>query len=506
MKNAYRGDKMKENKLYTLVTSDTATIYWYKPVELTDELSYTVYLDGKECGKTDRTHFTIKKLKSNHKYRVKVEYTIKKKSARAVKIDKVSFVTPKEKKIIDVTKEPYKAVGDGKTMNTKAFQMAIDEAGPKDRIYIPGGIYLTGALHLHGNIDIYIEKGAVLKGTENPRDYLPKIPSRFEGIEMMCYSSLINMGTMDHSSDINCENVIIHGKGTIESGGRKLAERIIEEEKKHIDTGSLNLSEYEKEETLPGRARPRLINISNSKNVRISGLNLKYGASWNVHMIYSQDVVTDHCSFYSEDVWNGDGWDPDSSHDCTIFACEFNTGDDAIAIKSGKNPEGNVINIPTKNINIFDCISKFGHGIVIGSEISGGIDNVNIWDCDMTDSSNGFEIKATKKRGGHVRNINIRDSKFSRILMHSVNYNDDGEAANDKPEFTDCRFSNVMISGRYLDEDKKKKSCNAIEIIGFDEPELISNIYFDRVGIYNRSNIVVQNCSNVNMNRISTYL
>ena len=124
----------------------------------------------------------------------------------------------------------------------------------------------------------------------------------------------------------------------------------------------------------------------------------------------------------------------------------------------------------------------------------------------MTDSSNGFEIKATKKRGGHVRNINIRDSKFSRILMHSVNYNDDGEAANDKPEFTDCRFSNVMISGRYLDEDKKKKSCNAIEIIGFDEPELISNIYFDRVGIYNRSNIVVQNCSNVNMNRISTYL
>ena len=497
---------MKENKLYTLVTSDTATIYWYKPEEMTDELSYTVYLDGKEYGQTDRTHYTLRKLKANHKYRVKVIYSSAKKSGKTGKIDKVSFVTAKEKKIIDVTKAPYHAVGDGRTMNTKAFQMAIDEAGPKDRIYIPEGVYLTGALHLHGNTDIYLEKGAVIKGTDNPRDYLPKIPSRFEGIEMMCYSSLINMGTMDHSADINCENVIIHGSGTIESGGKKLAERIIEEEKKHIDTSNLILSEYEKEETLPGRVRPRLINISNSKNIRLSGLNLKDGASWNVHMIYSQDVVTDHCNFYSEDVWNGDGWDPDSSHDCTIFACEFSTGDDAIAVKSGKNPEGNEINIPTKNIYIFDCISRFGHGIVIGSEISGGIENINIWDCDITDSSNGFEIKATKKRGGYVRGVKVRDSRFSRVLMHSVNYNDDGEAAKDRPEFTDCRFSNVALSGRYLDEDKKKKSCNAIEIIGFDDPELISNIDFDRIKIYNKSNIVVQNCTDVSLNRISTYL
>ncbi|ETP71145.1 hypothetical protein UYO_2907 [Lachnospiraceae bacterium JC7] len=89
---------MKENKLYILLTSDTAEIYWYKPEEVTEELSYTVYLDGKECGKTDRTHYTIKKLKSNHKYRVKVEYSTNKKSAKAVKIDKVSFVTLKEKK------------------------------------------------------------------------------------------------------------------------------------------------------------------------------------------------------------------------------------------------------------------------------------------------------------------------------------------------------------------------------------------------------------------------
>ncbi len=495
---------MKENKLYTLVTSDTAVIYWYKPDEMSDELSYTVYLDGKECGKTDKTHYTIKKLKSNRKYRVKVEYTVNRKSAKAFKIDKISFVTSKEKKIIDITKEPYNAVGDGKTMNTKAFQMAIDEAGSKDQLYIPAGVYLSGALHLHGNIDIYLEKDAVIKGTDNPRDYLPKIPSRFEGIEMMCYSSLINMGTMDHSADINCENVIIHGKGTIESGGKKLAEKIIEEERKHLDTNGIILSEYEKEETLPGRARPRLINISNSKNVRLSGLNLKDGASWNVHMIYSQDVITDHCNFYSEDVWNGDGWDPDSSHDCTIFACKFNTGDDAIAIKAGKNPEGNDINIPAKNINIFDCVSEFGHGIVIGSEISGGIENVNIWDCDMTESSNGLEIKATRKRGGYVRNINIRDSKFSRVLMHSVNYNDDGKAAKDKPTFSDCRFRNVKLSGKYLDEDKKKISCNAVEIIGFDEAELITNVNFDQIKIHNKSNIVIQNCTNVSLNNIST--
>jgi len=496
---------MKENKLYTLVTENTVTVFWYKPLDAADFVRYKVYLDGDLRGETDRTHFTVDKLKPNHKYKIKVEYITDKKQGKYQKIDKISFVTNKEKKIINVTKAPFNAVGDGETMNTKALQMAIDAADEKVRIYIPEGVYMTGALHLHSNMEIYLEKGAVIRGTDNPRDYLPKIPSRFEGIEMFCYSSLINMGTMDHSSDTNCENVLIFGEGTIESGGKALAENIINEEKKSLDLENVNLDEYEKAETLPGRARPRLINISNSKNVRISGLKLKNGASWNVHMIYSENVVTDNCEFYSKDVWNGDGWDPDSSRDSVIFGCRFYTGDDAIAIKSGKNPEGNIINIPTRNISIFDCISEFGHGIIIGSEMSGGIENIEIWDCDITNSSSGFEIKTTRKRGGYVKNISVRDSGFSRIIIHGVGYNDDGEPAASDPKISDCHFNNVNIIGKYLDEDDKRIGCNAIEIEGFSDMKgVMSDIYFDNINIFNGSSISLKNTNNIHMNNINT--
>ena len=107
-------------------------------------------------------------------------------------------------------------------------------------------------------------------------------------------------------------------------------------------------------------------------------------------MIYCDDIVTDHCTLRSGGIWNGDGWDPDSSTNCTLFATEFETEDDSVAIKSGKNPEGNAINRPTKHICVFDCHSNGGHGICIGSEMSGGVADVQIWDCDIAASSNGM--------------------------------------------------------------------------------------------------------------------
>lgn len=89
-------------------------------------------------------------------------------------------------------------------------------------------------------------------------------------------------------------------------------------------------------------------------------------------MIYSRDIVTDHCTFISEGVWNGDGWDPDLSRHCTLFACRFRTGDDCVAIKSGKNPEGNTIALPCRAIRVFDCSCELGRGVCVGSEMSGG--------------------------------------------------------------------------------------------------------------------------------------
>lgn len=140
----------------------------------------------------------------------------------------------------------------------------------------------------------------------------------------------MNLGTLDHAAGANCENVVIRGKGTIASGGRELAEKIIADEQEHLKDylaeHAALVAECENERTIPGRVRPRLINMSNCRNVWVHGLTLKNGASWNQHMIYSDNITTDHCRFVSEGVWNGDGWDPDSSTNCTLFACEFATG------------------------------------------------------------------------------------------------------------------------------------------------------------------------------------
>ena len=322
--------------------------------------------------------------------------------------------TPKRKRRIDITQAPYLAKGDGKALNTAAIQQAIEDC--KEVVYVPAGTFLTGALTLHDHMELYLEEGAVLQGSSNPEDYLPRIPSRFEGTERECYQSLLNLGVMDHRAGCTSEDVLIRGKGTISGGGRLLAERMMAAErerlKEYIHSLGDKVLECENANTIPGRARGRPIQICNAKNVRITGLTLQNGPGWNVHMIYSEQIVTDHCIFRSEDIWNGDGWDPDSSSGCTIFACTFYTGDDSVAIKSGKNPEGNEIGRPCSHIRIFDCICAYGHGITMGSEMSGGIEDVVIWDCDLGNSLYGLEIKGTKKRGAlclrYLKNASLR--------------------------------------------------------------------------------------------------
>lgn len=322
------------------------------------------------------------------------------------------------------------------------------------------------------NVEIYLEEGATLKGSERVSDYAPKIHSRFEGVERECYASLLNLGTLNNEGGFSCENVLIHGEGAIIGGGKALQDNTIEQEKALLEKENSDyckVKEVESPNTIPGRVRGRLINISNSKNVTISGITLGYGASWNVHMIYSENIVTEGCRIESVGVWNGDGWNPDSSKNCAIFNCVFYTHDDCIAIKSGKNPEGNIINKPSENIYIFSCKSEIGNGIAIGSEMSGGIANIYLWDCDFTKSGRGFEIKTSKKRGGYIKNVNIIECKFPSILIGEVTkYNNDGEPALSLPVIEDINICKVQLTGRsvYIDRELEKYAIQ-IEDHGF---------------------------------------
>lgn len=492
--------------LQATATSDAITLYWDLPESYQKGDLFVINKDGKECFTTDRCHYTADGLKPETEY----SFTV---GMNGKSVGDISVYTEAIKKKIDITKAPYIAIGDGKTVNTKAIQRALDDCTADAYVYIPKGDFMSGALFMHSDTELYLEEGAVLHGTADYTDYEPKIKSRFEGTEMMCYASLLNIGELDRKKGITCRNVKIRGGGTICGGGAKLRQNIIDRErvllKDYMESLGDKILECENLDTIPGRARGRLINISCAEHITISGITVKEGPCWNVHMIYSNDIVTHGVTIISKGISNGDGWDPDSSTNCTLFDSEFLTGDDAVAIKSGKNPEGNAINIPCEHIRVFDCISHFGHGITIGSEMSGGVNDVRVWNCDMGVSKYGIEIKGTKKRGGYVKNVHISHCKVCRIMLHSVGYNDDGEGAPSAPIFEDCLFENMEVTAVMHDHEGKDVLCDAIELAGFDTPgHRAKNIRFKNIVIgednsNSRQNISLQSCEGITLENIT---
>ena len=453
-------------ELYYASTPGALTFWWEQPAGSPADQQYSLRLNGRQAYRGDRTHCTLTALPPDAVFHAALY------AGEACLAEADARVAAPRRQLCPAD---FGAAGDGATMDTAALQAAIDACGPGEEVFFAPGVYRTGALRLHSDMALHLAEGAVLQGTDDPADYLPKIRSRFEGTEMDCYQSLLNLGEMDHVEGPNCRNVLIYGAGTVSGGGQPLALAIIAAEqerlKAYIASLGDQIKEYENDHTIAGRARGRLINLSNCENVRITGLTLQNGASWNVHMLYSRDIVTDHCEFRSEDVWNGDGWDPDSSENCTLFACRFHTGDDSVAIKSGKNPEGNRIARPTRRIRVFDCQSEYGLGVAIGSEMSGGVENVKLWHCDLVHSLYGVQIKGTKKRGGYVRDISVRDCALSRFLACAVLYNDDGEGSPVPPLFSDFTCERVHLTGWARNYwETEDHAVPGIDLSGFDVP------------------------------------
>ena len=456
------------------------TLWWKRTENMPLSATFCLYLDGTRIGDTKKTFYRLSGLQADTEYTVAL-YTGD--GDAKVLLDEIRVTTRAEKKIVDFTKLSYYK-NDG--VITKQLQRALDELKESEILYFPKGEYVTGALDIHSNSELYLDDGAILHGTDNLDDYLPKIKSRFEGIEMECYRSLLNIGRLNHKDDYTTKNVVIRGKGTIAGGGKTLALNTIEKErellKEFMQANPELVDSCETVDTIPARRRGRLINMSNCQNVVLSGLELKNGPAWNVHFIYSKDIITENCRFFSDGVWNGDGWDPDSSTDCAIFDCFFNTGDDCVAIKSGKNPEGNIINRPTKNIYVFSCSGVSGHGIAIGSEMSGGIENVYVWDCDFEKSCYGVQIKSSEKRGGYLKNIHFNNCSFPCILIVSVDYNNDGESANVLPTFDGFYFEDLRLTGISVMRERRRKCC-AIDLSGINERARLQNVYLKNIQI-----------------------
>lgn len=458
--------------LHTVLFSDEITLWWEKQWELDAPAHYRASLNGTSIKETDYTHVSFTELDPDTAYTVRVERTEGDTVLEC--LGELHLVTPAGKRRIDVTAAPYFAVGDGKTLNTAALQRAINDCGAGDCVYFPKGVFLSGALDLHSDMELYLEEGAVLQGTARLEDYLPKRESRFEGITMMCYSSLLNAGRLDSAGGPNCRNIVIRGKGSILGGGAEHATAILESERARLaDYLAANqdfVKTCENDNTIPGRARSRLINLSNCENVIIAGLTLGYAASWNVHFIYSKDVLTYGCHICSQGVWNGDGWDPDSAENSVIFDTTFDTHDNSIAIKSGKNPDGNIINRPCVGVWIFHCSGR--QCMAVGSEMSGGVSDVKIWDCDFTRSGGcGIGLKVTDKRGGYIRNVRVRDCRFVNLRARRVTFNDDGEPGPSLPFMEDILFENVEFTGVAIPVTGEARPTDVLLIDGPNDPE-----------------------------------
>lgn len=323
----------------------------------------------------------------------------------------------------------FGAVADGKTNNSEAIHKAIklcNETGG-GTVVIPAGAYLTGPIHLKSYVNLHLEEGAEVLFTKDKKAYLPAVHTSYEGVELMNYSPLIYAYKQ--------KNIAITGKGTFNGqadntnwwpwcGAKRYG--YIEGQPKQKDTHNLPTLRTMNENATPvkdrvfGRGhqlRPLFFQPFGCENVLVQGVTFTNAPFWNLHPIKCTNVRIDGVTVRSHGP-NNDGCNPEYSKNVHITNCVFDTGDDCIAIKSGRNSEGRRVNIPSENIVIENCIMKDGHGgVVIGSEISAGVRNVYVRNCKM-DSPNlerAIRIKTNTLRGGFVENIFVQNIQIGQV-------------------------------------------------------------------------------------------
>ena len=320
----------------------------------------------------------------------------------------------------------FGAKGDGITLNTAAINIAIDrcaEAGG-GRVVVPPGRFLTGAIHLKSNVDLHVGEGATLLFSPDPA-YYPLVFTRWEGVELMNHSPLIYAYEQ--------KNIAITGKGTIDgqgsidnwwswSSGAKFGWRDGMPDQRPARNALFRMAEegVPVEQRVFGQGhylRPPLIQTYACENVLIEGVRLRNSPFWNIHPVLCRNVIVRDVDIYGHGP-NNDGCDPESVDHMLIERCTFNTGDDCIAIKSGRNADGRRLHVPSQNIVIHDCVMKDGHGgVVTGSEISGGVRWVFAENCrmDSPDLWYAIRFKNNALRGGVLEHFYFRDIEVGQV-------------------------------------------------------------------------------------------
>ena len=344
-----------------------------------------------------------------------------------------------------VSVEEFGGVGDGIALNTNAFAKSMDALAAKGggTLIVPKGIWFTGPIVFRSNINMHLEKGAVILFSPDFNLY-PIVETIFEGLDTRRCQSPI--------SGRNLVNVAITGQGSINGYGeawRPLKKNKVtaSQWKKMIGAGGVvknNDTWYPSESSFKGSQisdmnvprqnlteqewleikdflRPVMVSFIECKNVYLQGVLFENSPSWNLHPLMCENVILDGLFVrnpgYSQ---NGDGLDLESCRNSIIVNCTFDVGDDGICIKSGKDEPGRRRARPTENVIVDNCKVFQGHGgFVVGSEMSGGVRNISVKNCQFLGTDVGLRFKSTRGRGGVVENIYISDIYMFNIETES---------------------------------------------------------------------------------------
>jgi len=311
----------------------------------------------------------------------------------------------------------FGAVTGGSVDCSKALGKAIDACVKSGggRVVVPPGEFLTGPIHLKSNVELHLDQGATLKFSTNFNAYLPAVFSRFESIECFNYSPFIYA--------FGQENVAVTGEGTLDgqatgenwlswkgrrgpdAGTQRVAnERLKKMAEDGVPVGQRRFGEGD-------YLRPNFIQFNRCRNVMVEGVRIRNSPMWEINPVLCTNVIVRGVDILSHGA-NNDGCDPESCRDVLMEKCLFDTGDDCIAIKSGRNDDGRRIGVPSVNLVIRNCTMRDGHaGTAIGSEISGSCSNVFVENCEMSSPhlNCALRLKSNAVRGGTLQNIYMRN-------------------------------------------------------------------------------------------------
>ena len=379
----------------------------------------------------------------------------------------------------------FGAKGDGKTNNRKAINDAINKCSTEGggRVLISGGDYLTGSIELKSNVDLHVEANAILRFSTSPADYLPLVRTRWEGDDCYNFSPLIFADGQTNFAVTG--KGILNGQGSVTDwwpwkgskayGWSKGMRSQLDVScrpllKKYNDT---QVALEKRQMGVGFYLRPQFISFIHCKNFKIEDVTMLNSPFWVIHPLLSENVIIRNVTVNSEGP-NNDGCDPESCKNVLIENCTFNTGDDCIALKSGRDFDGRRENAPIENVIVRNCKMQNGHGgVSMGSEISGGCRNIFIENCEMSspELERAILIKTNNSRGGttdgvFVRNVTVGEVSDA-VLSINCNYHINTEGQGKFPP---------TIKNVFLTNVTSRKSDYAVSLDGIAGIKCVDNI------------------------------